>query len=83
MYAGMTYAKLLNVTRPLRNAVAHFIIKRVPRPFNVADEDRAMFARDALKVACRELLRIVEANYTNFVANGMSHDELLRVFEGL
>jgi hypothetical protein len=83
MYVGMTYAKLLNVTRPLHNAVAHFIVKRVPRPFNVADEDRAMFARDALKAACRALIGTVEANYTNFVANGMNHDELLRVFEGL
>lgn len=81
VYVGMTYAELLRATRPLRDAVAHFIITRVPRPFNVADEDNAHFAREALKVACRNLLEAVTDNYQRFAAAGMNGDDLLRLFE--
>jgi hypothetical protein len=81
-FIGTTYDELLKAARPLRNAVAHFIITRCPRPFNAADEDRASFAREALKVACRALLTKVQANYDRLLGSGMTHDELMGVFEG-
>lgn len=80
--AGRSYADVLEETRDHRNAIAHFLIGRSSRPFNVEAVDQIAFYRDALKIAARDLLVKASNNASKFMAKGVQESTLLTVFEG-
>jgi len=80
--AGTSYSELLEKTRNQRNAVAHFLVERSSRPFNVAAEDQIAFYRDALRLAAHALLAKATRDATRFLAAGVPDRMLLSVFEG-
>jgi hypothetical protein len=87
-YANKRFSQVLDETRDMRDATAHFFIEpsttpfNAARPFNVAFEDAAMFAGSALKIICERLLEVAERNYLTFQAHGLGETELFQLFEG-